>query len=77
MPKDKTAEYHLANPSKQPSHTITTILQGDKDDIVPVFELDKLQRRVILLEGGGRFDWIHPGSEAFKTLTQQLDGLAK
>lgn len=77
MPKDKTVEYHLANPSKQPLHINTTILQGDKDDIVPAFELDQLQRRVILLEGGGHFDWIHPGSEAFKILTQQLDGLAK
>jgi hypothetical protein len=34
---------HLANPSKQPSHVITTILQGNKDDIVPAFKLDQLQ----------------------------------
>jgi hypothetical protein len=29
------------------------------------------------LQGVGHFNWIHPDSEAFKTLTQQLDGLAK
>jgi hypothetical protein len=53
MPKDKTAEYYLANLSKQPSLVNTTILQGDKVDIVPAFELDQLQRRVILLEDSG------------------------
>ena len=77
MPLDKPTEYHMANPSKQPLHVNTTILQGDKDDIVPAFKLDKLEREVIMLDGVGHFDWIHPGSEAFETLTQQLNGLAK
>jgi acetyl esterase/lipase len=76
MPKDKPADYHMANPNKQPSHVNTFFLQGDKDNIVP-FKLDKLEPKVIMLEGVGHFDWIHPGSEAFSTLTQQLNGLAK
>jgi len=77
MPKDKPADYDMANPSQQPLHVNTFILQGDKDNIVPAFKLDKLEPKVIMLEGGGHFDWIHPGSEAFSTLTQQLNGLAK
>lgn len=77
MPKDKPNEYQIANPSKQPLHVNTLILQGDKDNIVPAFELDKLSRKIIMLEGVGHFDWIHPGSDAFTTLTQQLNGLAK
>jgi acetyl esterase/lipase len=77
MPKDKPNEYQMANPSKQPLHVKTLILQGDKDNIVPAFELEKLSRKIIMLEGVGHFDWIHPGSDAFTTLTQQLNGLAK
>ena len=53
MPKDKLIEYQLANPSKQPLHVNTFILQGDKDNIVPAFELDKLKRKVIMLDGVG------------------------
>lgn len=77
MPEEKPAEYQMANPSKQPLHINTVILQGDKDNIVPAFELDKLGRKVIMLNGVGHFDWIHPGSEAFSTLTQYLNGLEK
>jgi acetyl esterase/lipase len=77
MPKDKPAEYQMANPSKQPLHINTVVLQGDKDNIVPAFELDKLGRKVIMLNGVGHFDWIHPGSKAFSTLTQYLNGLEK
>jgi acetyl esterase/lipase len=77
MPLDKTTEYHMANPSKQLLHIDTVILQGDKDDVVPAFNLDKLERKVIILDGAGHFDWIHPGSVAFNTLTQHLNGLAK
>lgn len=76
-PQDKPAEYHLANPSQQSLHTYSYILQGDKDNIVPAFELGKLQLKSIILDGVGHFDWIHPGSEAFSILTQHLNGLAK
>jgi acetyl esterase/lipase len=77
MPKDKPSDYHIANPSKQPLHINTIILHGDKDIVVPALKLDKLERKVIMLEGGGHYDWIHPGSMAFRTLTQQLNGLAE
>lgn len=77
MPTDKPQEYDLANPSKQPLHQNTVLLQGANDNIVPAFELNKLERKIIMLEGAGHFDWIHPGSDAFEILIQQLDGLAK
>ena len=67
----------MANPSQQPLHVNTFILQGDKDNFVVAFKLDKFRRKVIMLENMGHFDWIHPGSEAFNTLTQQLNGLVK
>jgi acetyl esterase/lipase len=77
MPNDKPDEYLLANPSKQPLHANTLILQGKNDSIVPAFELETLKRKVIMLEGVGHFDWIHPGSEAFRTLTERLNEFVK
>jgi hypothetical protein len=74
MPKDTPAQYHMANPSKLALHVNTVFLQGDKDNIVPAFDLEKLDRKVMMLDGVGNFDWIHPGSEAFSTLTQHLNG---
>lgn len=75
MPKDQPAEYQMANPCQQPLHLNTIILQGDKDKIAPAFKLEKLERKVFMLDGVGHFEWMHPGSEAFSTLTQHLNGL--
>ena len=77
MPADKPVEYELANPAKQPLHINSILLQGDTDNIVPPIELSQLKRTVIMLDGVGHFDWIHPGSMAFSTLIQNLNGLAK
>jgi acetyl esterase/lipase len=73
MPKDKPAEYQLANPAKQVLHSNTILLQGNRDNIVPAFELESLNRTVIMLKGVGHFDWIHPGSKAFAVLVKQLN----
>ena len=77
LPQDKPKQYNLANPSKQSLHVNTLLLQGAKDNIVPAFELHKLERQVIMLDGVGHFDWIHPGSDAFEILTQSLSELTK
>ena len=76
MPEDKPIEYKLANPSKQPLHANSIILQGEKDSIVPPVDLTHLNKRVVMLAGVGHFDWIHPGSMAFNALLQNLNGLA-
>ena len=77
MPNDKPAEYTHANPSEQPLHSNSFILQGGKDVIVPAHNLEQLNRPVVILEGAGHFDWIHPGSNAFKTLVNTLNGIDK
>lgn len=77
MPSDRPKAYTQANPSEQPLHTNTTILQGTSDVIVPAYNLEQLNRPVTLLEGGGHFDWIHPGSAAFNTLVDTLTGIDK
>ena len=73
MPTDKPKAYTQANPSEQPLHPQSIILQGDQDAIVPAFNLEQLKRPVVMLEGVGHFDWIHPGSAAFNTLIQNLN----
>jgi acetyl esterase/lipase len=73
MPTDKPKAYTQANPSEQPLHPQSIILQGDKDAIVPAFNLAQLKRPVVMLEGVGHFDWIHPGTEAFSTLIKNLN----
>ncbi|ADT67520.1 MAG: acetyl esterase/lipase [Pseudoalteromonas tetraodonis] len=73
MPTDKPKAYTQANPSEQPLHPQSIILQGDKDAIVPAFNLAQLKRPVVMIEGVGHFDWIHPGTEAFSTLIKNLN----
>ena len=77
LPEDKPTEYQAANPSKQVLHGNTILLQGDKDNIVPAFQLAQLQRKGVKLQGVGHFDWIHPGSQAFAELVKQLGQVAK
>jgi len=77
MPSDKPKEYTQANPSEQPLHQQSIILQGANDSIVPAYNLEQLNRPVDLLEGVGHFDWIHPGSAAFSTLVKHLNGIDK
>ena len=43
----------MANPSQQPLHVNTSILKGDKDNIVAAFKLDKFRRKIIMLENMG------------------------
>ena len=77
MPSDKPVAYTQANPSEQPLHINSFILQGGKDTIVPEYNLEQLNRSVVTLENAGHFDWIHPGSNAFKTLIHTLNGIDK
>jgi acetyl esterase/lipase len=67
--------FALANPAKQPLHAQTYLLQGSQDTIVPQGDLANLDQRTTKVDGAGHFDWIHPGSTAFKTLIQQLKSI--
>lgn len=69
---DRPKEFEQANPAKQPLHAQTYLLQGSQDKIVPEGDLANLEQQTVKVLGAGHFDWIHPGSEAFKTLIQQL-----
>jgi acetyl esterase/lipase len=57
--------------------TITaTMLIGTNDSIVPQAMAQHPQSKYILSTGAGHFDWIHPGSPAFKQLLEQLNDVS-
>lgn len=64
--------YALANPVKQTLHPQSLLLHGGSDEIVPLnhFEADVLPTSVV--SGAGHFDWIHPGTAAYRLLLNTL-----
>ncbi|MEE4243767.1 MAG: alpha/beta hydrolase [Kangiellaceae bacterium] len=68
--------YQMANPVNYPVVLKTWLLQGDSDTIVPMAQADRLpQAEKIIVAKAGHFDWIHPGSSAFKRLAKLLKSL--
>ncbi|KXI29986.1 alpha/beta hydrolase [Paraglaciecola hydrolytica] len=65
-------QYLQANPITQPLHKHTVLLQGDADNIVPVTQATALKVPLVMQQGAGHFDWVHPGSPAFQTLLLEL-----
>ncbi len=81
MPDEQPQAYYLANPKnfeamgERLGHF--QLLQGNADTIVPESQARHQNAKTIKLDGVGHFDWIHPGSDAFKQLLRQLDINAK
>jgi acetyl esterase/lipase len=77
MPNQKTSAYYLATPSNFEARGETLgqfqLLQGNADVIVPELQASHYSAKTIKLDGVGHFDWIHPGSDAFKQLLKQLE----
>ncbi|MBF7072116.1 alpha/beta hydrolase [Glaciecola sp. MH2013] len=74
---ERPQAYYLANPQ---SYTIQhpkigkfLLLQGSADSIVPSAQAKHVNAQVNMFEGVGHFDWIHPGSFAFKQLLLALE----
>lgn len=72
---DKADDYKMANPISQSMHPTTILLQGNIDSIVPVTQAQALDKPIIMLNGAGHFDWVHPGTDAFQILLNQLNRL--
>lgn len=77
LPKEQPEAYKLANPIYRNLHHNTVLLHGSKDKIVPPHNLTTLNKPIVMLEGAGHFDWIHPGSQAFTKLVQELQRTVK
>lgn len=60
--------YQQANPLNNSFDTLdsATLMIGNADKIVPLDMATHPQAQLLVIEGVGHFDWIHPGSEAFK-----------
>lgn len=69
------AAYRAANPVDQPVHSHTTLLHGDIDSIVPPGQARLSGATTVMSEGAGHFDWIHPGSGAFRLLLKTLEDI--
>ena len=67
------ARYADANPVKQTLHPQSLLLHGGIDAIVPLehFQAEVLPTSVV--DNAGHFDWIHPGTEAYKLLLDTLE----
>jgi len=68
----RAAQYHAANPAEMKPHINTFLLQGSADAIVSPSQANIPGALTISLEGAGHFDWVHPGSPAFRTLLSTL-----
>ena len=73
MPHEQSAAYHQANLIYRHLPKQVLLLQGDADRIVPTIQSKLHEVKVELLAEAGHFDWIHPGSPAFKQLLMALD----
>ena len=64
--------YALANPVQQALHPQSLLLHGGNDVIVPLnhFKEDVLPTSIVA--GAGHFDWIHPGTAAYRLLLNTL-----
>jgi acetyl esterase/lipase len=71
----KPKAYALANPIKQEPHSNVMLLQGDADNIVPPSQALDSDLPLTMLKQAGHFDWIHPGSNAYKLLIQTIEAM--
>lgn len=67
-----------ADPKKQPLHGNTWLLQGTADNIVPVsqaevFGVDNDNVNTLMIDDAGHFDMIHPRTDAWTVIIQQLN----
>ncbi|MEX1197658.1 MAG: prolyl oligopeptidase family serine peptidase [Pseudohongiellaceae bacterium] len=67
------SRYRTANPVDQPLHERTILLHGTADELVRPDHANLEGADTRLVEGAGHFDWIHPGTRAFRTLVDTLD----
>jgi len=71
--EERPDAYAEANPAGKQMRTTTVLLQGDMDTIVPVNQSTLMKAMVHVQQGAGHFDWVHPGTAAFRLLLMTLD----
>lgn len=71
-PDAAPVSYRAANPAALTLHPNTLLMQGDRDVIVPLAQTLTSARDVYRQAGAGHFDWVHPGTVAFRHLLAVL-----
>lgn len=75
MPSEQPTAYQNASLVYRQLPNQTILLQGNADNIVPVLQSQLHQVNSEMTEGAGHFDWIHPGSPAFKHLLKLINSV--
>jgi len=75
MPEARAAEYQAANVLNRSFEQSLKVysLSGGKDALVPVSFTQHPELNLRTVDEAGHFDWIHPGTEAFKLLLSILE----
>ena len=69
---ERAVAYYQANPGNHGVHSATVLLHGDIDQIVPLTQARLPGADTRVSDGAGHFDWVHPGTPAFRELLQIL-----
>jgi acetyl esterase/lipase len=69
---DVPKAYQAANPAKKNLPHTTVLLHGERDTIVPTEHSTSTDVRHRIIDDAGHFDMIHPGTQAFQVLLQEL-----
>ena len=76
LPSEKPERYKQASPSQLGTTIPTVLLHGDQDTIVPIRQAQALsQAKLVVIEGAGHFDMIHPGTAVFPGLLAAIEEL--
>jgi acetyl esterase/lipase len=70
---DNPDAYRAANPASHGLHPGSLLLHGNADTIVPLAQTEQVDARVVVSNGAGHFDWVHPGTPAFAMLLRVLE----
>ena len=73
-PESMVARYRAANPVHRENHPGTVVLLGSDDAIIP-YRLPKLGPHTLVAEPAGHFDWIYPGTTAWRRMERELERL--
>lgn len=74
-PQERPDAYKAASPGEHPAHQTTVLLHGGSDTLVPVNQALMVGARTLFVEGGGHFDWLHPGTRSFRVLLSTLQSV--
>lgn len=74
-PEQLPEAYLAASPGAKEAHATTVLLHGANDALVSVNQALMVGARTLFVEGGGHFDWVHPGTRSYSVLLSTLQSV--